>query len=54
VLLAISTAALLTAVFWLGLELAQYHWDIKAKTRPLVGAAFQEGSEAVNLSEASS
>lgn len=38
VLLAISTAALLTAVFWLGLELAQYHWDVKAKTRPVVGA----------------
>ena len=40
VLLAISTAMLLTAIFWLGLELAQYHWDIKAKTRPaVVGAA---------------
>jgi hypothetical protein len=43
VLLAISTVALLTAVYWLGLELAQYNWDIKAKTRPVVGAALREG-----------
>jgi hypothetical protein len=37
VLLAISTAALLTAIYWLGLELSQYQWDINAKTRPVVG-----------------
>ena len=32
VMLAIGTAALLSAIFWLGLELCRYDWDIKAKT----------------------
>ena len=31
VMLAIGTAALLSAVYWLGLELFRYDWDIKAK-----------------------
>jgi hypothetical protein len=45
VLLAISVAALLTAVYCLGLELFLYQWDIRAKTKPVVGAAvqFEEG-----------
>jgi hypothetical protein len=30
-MLAISLAALLTAIYWLGLELARYQWDVKAK-----------------------
>lgn len=32
VMLAIGTMALLTGVYWLGLELATYDWDCKAKT----------------------
>ena len=31
IMLAIAVAALWTAVYWLGLELARYQWDIKAK-----------------------
>ena len=31
VMLAIAVAALWTAVYWLGLELARYQWDIKAR-----------------------
>ena len=38
-MLAVGTAALLTAVYWLGLELARYDWDIKArKAKELAGA----------------
>jgi hypothetical protein len=44
VFLAISVAALLTAVYWLGLELFLYEWDVKAKTRPVVGAAQYPGA----------
>ena len=39
VMLAIGAAALLSAVYWLGLELFRYDWDIKAKrAKDSVGA----------------